>query len=1056
MGRNVFTIAPGAPYLETFVNSLLDGRIIAGVSRDSAPLELARITIYVPTQRAGRALAVEFARAIKKPAALLPRILPLGALDEQETAALFSDGADALDERLSPAIEEIDRRLILAQLVMRWADALVHAVVSIGPDGAPVLDRREVMLVSPSPSNACALAKELGALIDEFIIEDVDPSSIANLADEFFDKYWAITTQFLRIAFQQWPLILEKRGMIDAARRQKALLEAQIESLKGMSPRDPVIALGSTGSNPTTARLLDAISRLERGAAVLPGLDCDLDEAAWRHIGDAIDDDGEPAFTHPQSMLKRLLRVMKMDREEVRELAALAPQLSARRALVAQALRPADSTEHWRGFREREGARFAGALQGVSLVEAPDERLEALTLALYMRRALEIPGFTAALITPDRVMARRVSAELARFDIEIDDSGGEPLGATPIGALARLLCAIALQGASAVDIAALLAHPFAAFSLTREEIARLAPLVEIAVLRVVVGEGEGWTKHVNEAREAARDVHAFPAAKRLTDDDWRAVEDLLARVDAALAPLSSLTHDVPLAVRVAALRASVESVTATSEPNQGSEADVAITSQFRSVRYEGVEEFLALLDRLEGAQAPLHFDAASFAAFLDALLFETIVRGPRRAHPRLKILGPLEARLINADLLLVAGLDESIWPPQADAGAFLNRSMRKQLALSPPERRIGQSAHDFMMALGARDVVLSRAIKRGGSPTVASRFITRLSALAAEAFDASKTRGDEMLAIATALDQPSSIGSCERPEPRPPVELRPRQLSVTRIETLRRDPYAIYAERILKLVPLAPLGAERGAREMGTAIHEVLAEFARAHPHGPLHDGAREALLALAWEKLSIFLNDPGFAAFKWPRVEAGLDHALAFECARREVGVEIHIEERGDWSFSLQDGATFRLTGFADRIEVDSEGMATVFDYKTGVPPSNKQVCSGLAPQLTLEAAMIEAGAFNAVGMHQTQCAAYVPLNGAGDGDPLWIKPKDMSFAELVAEHKAQLLNLLNQFRNPERSYPSRPFVAFASRYGDYDHLARVKEWSRNGGGEQTGGASE
>ncbi len=279
---------------------------------------------------------------------------------------------------------------------------------------------------------------------------------------------------------------------------------------------------------------------------------------------------------------------------------------------------------------------------------------------------------------------------------------------------------------------------------------------------------------------------------------------------------------------------------------------------------------------------------------------------------------------------------------------------------------------------------------------------------------------------------------------------------MTRIETLRRDPYAIYAERILKLVPLAPLGAERGAREMGTAIHEVLADFTRAHPCGFLNAGAREKLLELAREQLSIFLSDPGFAAFKWPRVEAGLDHALAFECARREIGVEIHVEERGDWSFTLLDGTTFRLTGFADRIEVDIEGRAAVFDYKTGAPPSNKQVCSGLAPQLTLEAAMIEAGAFKAVGAHQVDCAAYVPIGGAGAGDPLWIKPKDMSFAALVAEHKAQLRNLLNQFRNPERSYPSRPFVAFASRYGDYDHLARVKEWSRNGGGEQAGGASE
>ena len=784
--------------------------------------------------------------------------------------------------------------------------------------------------------------------------------------------------------------------------------------------------------------MLDAISRLDRGAIVLPGLDRELDEAAWRHIGDAIDEFGEPAFTHPQTMLKRLLGMMKMSREEVRELAAPTQQLAARRALVAQALRPADSTEYWRAFRNSDGSGFVRALEGVTFVEAPDERLEALTLALYMRRALETPGRTAALITPDRAMARRVSAELARFDLEIDDSGGEPLGATPVGALARLLCAIASHGAKAADVAALLAHPLAVFSLTRAEIERIASLVEIALLRAVVGECDGWSARLDEARKAARDVHAFPAARRMTDDDWRDVEDLLSRVDAALAPLSSLAREAPLGARVVALRASIEAATAASEEDASPSA--------------GMEEFLALLDRLEDAQAPLDFDAASFSGFLDGLLFETMVRGPRRAHPRLKILGPLEARLIDVDLVLVAGLDESIWPPQAEAGAFLNRSMRKQLGLSPPERRIGQSAHDFSMALGASDVVLSRAVKRGGSPTVASRFVTRLSALAGDAFEDCRKRGDEMLAIAGALDHPSAIESWNCPEPCPPVELRPAQLSVTRIETLRRDPYSIYAERILKLAPLAPLGAELGAREMGTAIHDALAAFALAHPNEPLSEGAREELLALARENLSAFLDDPDFVAFKWPRVEAGLDHALAFERARRDLCVEIHIEEGGDWSLKLADGSTFRLTGRADRIEVAREGIATVFDYKTGAPPSNSQVLAGFAPQLTLEAAMIEAGAFKRVGARKVEGAAYVQIGGAGDGEPRWIKSKELSFAELVAEHKAQLLQLLNQFRDPRRSYPSRPYVAFASRYGDYDHLARVKEWSRNGGAESGG----
>jgi ATP-dependent helicase/nuclease subunit B len=1042
--RNVFTIPAGIPFLSTFIDALLAGDIISGVSRASAPVDLARITIYVPTQRAARALAVEFARAIETPAALLPRILPLGALDEQENIALFSGYAEEFDERFSPAIEEIDRRLTLAQLIMQWARVLGYAIVSVDPDGAPVLDMSETMLVSPSPANAWALANELGALIDEFIIENVDPSSIDGLAGESFDQYWAITTQFLRIALRQWPLILEQRGMMDKAQRQKALLAAQIEHLKSAGERDPVIALGSTGSNPTTAQLLDAIFRLTRGAVVLPGLDRDLDDIAWRHIGEASGEHGEPSYTHPQCILKRLLRIMKLDREDVRELGVPTPPLAARRTLIAQAMRPADCTEQWRDYRAREGASFVSALEGVSLIEAPDERLEALTLALFMRRALETPRRTAALITPDRTLARRVSAELARFDIEIDDSGGEPLGVAPIGTLARQLAAIAPHGASAIDVAALLAHPLATFGISRELVVALASTVEIAVLRAVVGSGDGWAARTADARERAADAHASPAVKRLRDDDWRAIEDLLTRLDAALKPLTTLPREAPLGARIETLRNCIEAVTTT--PDE-SDASALCT---------GMEEFLALLDQLENARAPIDFDAASFAIFLDALLFETKIRGPRRAHPRLKILGPLEARLIDADLILLAGLDEGVWPPQTDAGAFLNRSMRNALNLSPPERRIGQSAHDFAMAFGAREVVISRAMKRGGSPTVASRFVTRLGALAGEAFAPCKARGEAMLDIAMALDHPRAIKACERPEPRPPVGLRPARLSVTRIETLRRDPYAIYAERILELVPLEPLGSERGAREMGTAIHEALAEFVRAHSLGPLPGDARETLLALAQKKLHLFLSDSDFVVFKWPRVAAGLDHALAFENARRALGVEIHVEEGGDWSFKLADGSMFRLTGVADRIEVNRDGTATVFDYKTGAPPSNRQVCIGFAPQLTLEAAMIAAGAFKMVGRRETRAAAYVPIGGAGAGELLWVTPKDMSFVDLVADHKSQLLTLLSGFRNPMRSYPSRPYVAFASRYGDYDHLARVKEWSRNGGGEGGGGASE
>lgn len=1026
--RNVFTIAPGAPYLATFVEALLDGKIVPDLSRNTPPLEMARATIYVPTQRAGRALAVEFARAIGKGAAFLPRILPLGGLDEQETAAIFGDFSGDFDDAARPQVEELERRLCLAQLVAKWSETVDRAILSADGQGGLQLHETDAFLVASSPAGAYALAAELGDLIDEFTIEGVERGKIgAAIDDSAFDKYWSITTTFLRIVLESWPEMLAEMGRIDTAERRKLLLEAQIERLAATTDHAPVIAIGSTGAQPTTARLLSAIAALERGAVVLPGLDQEMDAGAWAQVGDNA---GEPAFTHPQTMLKRLLGVMRLDRGDVRELAALAPALAERRRLVSQAMTPAGATATWRDFRAAEGARLASALEGVTLLEAPDEQMEALALALFLREALETPGRNAALVTPDRNLARRVAAELRRFAIDVDDSGGASLASTQVGALARQAAAIGASGLDAVAIAALLQQPLARFGRAAEEAAALAPLVEVGVLRATPRAGQAYSACVARARAAAAQAHAHPAARRIDAAQWDEIERLLRDMEAAFAPFLALRGKQELASFARAHRAAFEAIT---QGVEAGEDDSALA-------------LFDLLDRLSRAAAPPGFDASGYAALFDRIAFETTLRGPRRAHPRLKILGPLEARLMDADLVLLAGLDEGVWPPQAETGAFLNRSMRALLGLSPPERRIGQSAHDFVMALGAKEVVVSRAAKRDGSPTVASRFLTRLEALAgADVMTPCRARGERMLAIAAALDQPERSFTLQRPAPAPPVELRPKRLSVTRIETLRRDPYAIFAEQILKLQPLAPLGPDIGAREMGTAIHAALEAFVRHYPQGPLQPDAQERLLEIAREALKDFLVDPAFESFTWPRVQAGLEHALAFERAQRAKGCVIHMEKSGEWVVALTDGASFSLTAKADRIEVDGQGQAFVFDYKTGDPPTMKQVLAGWSPQLTLEAAMIEAGAFRGIGARRVAGAAYVGLKNGGKTQPLeW---KDQTFADVVAKHRDEFIKMLSQYRDPATPYPSRPYVAFVKHEGDYDHLARVKEWARGGG---------
>jgi ATP-dependent helicase/nuclease subunit B len=1024
---NVFTIPPGAPFLATFVEAFLAGRIVEDISLKCSPLALARATIYVPTQRAGRALGAEFARAIGVGAIFLPRILPLGGLEESENAALFA--ADTTFDPLGPpAIQELERRLQLAELIMTWSKSIGHAIVSMGPDGKPELDKKEPFLVAASPAGAFALAAELGELIDEFHIENVVPETIRAIVEDSFDPYWSITTRFLDIALGQWPALLGESGLVDPAQRRRWLVETQIAALAAAD--EPVIALGSTGAQPTTAQLLAAIARHDKGAVILPGLDMAMSAAEWALVGDH---EQEPAFSHPQTILKRLLATMKLARDDVREIGVLTPEAGARRKLISAAMAPAAATAEWRRFRRDEAAHIASGLENVTVLEAPDERIEALALALFMREALETPERTAALVTPDRMIARRVAAELRRYNIDIDDSGGFALATASMGGLARLVAIIADGGLNAVNLSALLAHPLTCLGGAREDIAVLAPLIEIGVLRRPGAGASGWRSSVQKAQEAAQNKHAYLAAQRINEQQWRQIESFLGRLEGIFDVFERAKKTRTLGSWALAHREAIEAICAGAVNDENC----------------GSQELFDLLERLTQARAPDDFDAGGYVALFERIAHETILRGPRRAHPRLKILGPLESRLIDADVMLLAGLDEGVWPPQTETGAFLNRSMRQQLGLSPPERRIGQSAHDFVMRLGAPQVVLARALKREGSPTVASRFLTRLKALAGKSYDACRARGARMAAIAMALDHSPEATPLGRPAPRPPLALRPSRLSVTRIETLRRDPYAIYAEYILGLKSLPELGAKIGPRELGTAIHKIIETFMLRYPFGPVSPTGRGELIDLARAALADFLIDPDFETFHWPRVLAGLDHVVKFENERRDIVSHIFLEAHGSWLFRLADDSEFMLTADADRIEVDGAGKAYVIDYKTGGPPTGRQVRVGWSPQLTLEAAMIEAGAFKNIGRHPVVSAAYVSLKDGGKTQ--WLDKVDkMNFADVVATHREEALKLLSQFRDPDTPYLSRPYMFLKAQRGDYDHLARVAEWSR-GNGEET-----
>ena len=1049
----VLTIPAAAPFLEVFAAALLDGRLVAGPPLADDPLALADAIIYVPTRRAGRALAEALVAANGGRPLLLPKIRPLGAVDE-DLAVL--DGGDAAAAALPPAADPLERRLAMTELVLGWTRALTPAARARLED--------EPVAVPASAADAARLADDLLALMDQVATEEASWGRLAEIVPAELASWWQISLAFLSIATESWPAILAAGGRIDPIARRLALIDAEARRLAAAPPAAPVIVAGSTGSVPATARLMQAIARSPRGAVVLPGLDAELDAATWALLGAEA---GEGAVSHPQYGLARLLDRIGVGRDDVVALADIDDAgLAARARLVSEAFRPVGTTDLWQAAAARVGGGAAvdAALAGVAVVEAGNEREEALAVALALREAVEEGARRVALVTPDRGLARRTAAELARWGVRADDSAGVPLGDTPPGILLRLVAAVALDGAAAAAVIALLEHPAARFGLDAATVRRGAEAIDLAVLRgprlapglpalTAAAEATLAAAFADRPRPESEDGSSFASADgpppwqgrdgRARADGGLADGVLLARrLAAALAPLADLAdrEAVSVAVLAAATRAAVAAtVTAADEPPAAHPAAALVD--------EG-------LMRLAGeAGAGLMVAPGEWPGLVQTLIGDAPVRPERGGDERILILGPLEARLQPLDLVVLAGLNERAWPRPPTDDPWLSRQMRAALGLEAPERRIGLSAHDVTQALGVGRVVLSRSARAGGAPTVASRWLQRLAAVAEpRAWAAARSRGGRLLDLARGLDRPDGPPRpAPRPEPRPRLDARPAKLSVTEIETLIRDPYAVYARRVLALKELDPHAADPGAAERGTMIHAALARFLATYA-GPFDEAAVAALLTCGRAAFAPVAGRPEVMALWWPRFERTAA-AFVARMAGEPQPRRRHLEVGGGLAVPLVARGVV-LTGRADRIDETAEGLVVV-DYKTGKPPSVRQVASMLAPQLPLEAAMAMRGGFSGVPAGLTVAAlVYVALRGRAapveveemrglvKGDPARGVP-DRTPADMAEEAWSRLVGLVAAFEDPSRPYLSRARPQFERAFaGPYDHLARVKEW--------------
>jgi ATP-dependent helicase/nuclease subunit B len=915
-------------------------------------------------------------------------MMPLGDVDEDELAigGPVEDGPSA-DPTVPPAISNLRRQLLLSRLVL--------AV------------RKE----ESSPDQAARLAAELARLVDQVHTERLEFRRLPDLVPEKFARHWQITLRFLAILTESWPAILAEEGCIDPADRRNRLLEAQARAWRQSPPSTPVIAAGSTGSVPATADLLDVVAGLPRGTLVLPGLDIEADDETWAAL--------EPS--HPQFGMAQLLERLGIDRRAVKAWPATggADARPLRTALINRALRPAATADV--GRRDETPPR--GALADIARVDAPGPEEEARVIALIMRETLEHDDRTAALVTPDRALARRVTCELERWGVAVDDSAGRPLAETMPGAFLRLTARMAMENLAPVPLLAALKHPLAACGMAASGFRSQVRRLERAALR------------------GLRPAPGIAGLEAALADNATGSGPLLSSLAAAIHPLQVVIDGGTTPLReVLRAHIAVAETLATTDQQPGAKR------LWSGDGGEAAAAFVAELAEAADDFEPIPVDA--YPALLDVLMAGHAVRPRYGRNPRLAIWGPLEARLQRADVMILGSLNEDAWPPKAHASPWMSRPMMKAFGLPLPERRIGLSAHDFTQAFSAPRVWLTRASRTEGTPTVPCRWLLRLENLlrGTDAENALTRDADTWLNWQQKLDEPSAFVPVDPPTPKPPVEARPRRLSVTQVETWMRDPYAIYARHVLGLRALDPIDADPGAADYGSLIHKALDLFVRENP-GPVADDALDQLLDAGRRAFGNMLDRPGIRAFWWPRFERIARWFVEVERERRAGLRATAGEVRGSLTLDAPAGP-FELTAVADRIDTLADGTLAVIDYKTGAPPHKREVAAGFAPQLPLEAAIAEAEGFAGIPRAPVSTLEYWRLRG---GDPAGER---ISVADdpgtLTREAVEGLRNLVARFDFRETPYESRPRPEVAPKFSDYEHLARVKEWSAGGGGEE------
>jgi ATP-dependent helicase/nuclease subunit B len=1004
-GPKVFTIEPYHNFLRSLAKILVQEIMPDdGFASDAI--------ILLPTRRAARILAQEFLEARENKAIILPRIRTLGDVDPEDIN--LSGLGSYID--FSPHISQQRKIFELARLIQK---------------------RDEAAGWSKDPNNAINAAEALADLLDSAQLmavgdEGLDWSRLDDLVDDDLAEHWKKSRDFLKIITEYWPARLKELGLSDPAQKRRLSIESLAKSWDESPPNVPIIIAGSTGSIPAARELMRVVSHLPKGCVILPGLDKEMAQKDWGKIKT---EDG-----HPQRILHDTINHIGINRDDVDywpNHSGVNEDVKNRRALLNLALLPKEATADWILETQKIGAQSAkSAMSGLNLIEAPSEELEAQAIALYMRETLEHKNQTCALITPNQNIAHRVSEKMARWNIRLDLSSGTPFLKSDLGLFIELVSEFILCPPEPKSLMSLLAHPFAKLGMDFVDRKHGAIGLELGLLRGAARD------------ESIGDILA--RANEFEKRDWdykRAGKDKTLKLLGVLINVEKqISENLPQTLNLSEIAKYLLKACEIIATNEDKKSDYIWKREAGNV---GASFFANLIKDGDCFEVNSLFDGFRI---IKNLMANNVVR-PMGTHPNLAILGPLEARLLHFDKYILAGLDDGIWPQAIKIDPFLSRPMRAKLGLQSKDLRLGLSAHDFAQLAANENVLITRAARRAGEPSVPSRWLWRLKTLLAGVLGEKQV--DDALASYefNALELSQKIMPNMKfkvsdfiPKPNPPLSARPLEFSATQIENLIRDPYKIYVTKVLELNPLDGLGGEISAKERGSAIHAAL-EIIKDWGFEPPKD-AVELLIQEFGKQLLKFGYEEEMIPLELERLRPSAQLMVQFQSARAKDKFHLESEKRVNANLDI-DGNIFNIKAFADRIDISPKGEAEIWDYKTGTPPTDKQISSFFAPQLPVTAWILTQQ--NDLSIKKITVFGHIKI---GNKTPSIMEysgkvsdDETIDIDECIKRTDKTLRKLLGRFHTFGTQYNSKPRVAFLYKNQSWedltDRLARRLEWA-------------